>query len=91
MDYIIKHLIDSHRFEVELEGLTCVLTYYLKDQVLDFNHTGVPKQLEGRGIAASLVHEGLEYAKQTGMRVIPSCPYVAAYIRRHPEYQYLVE
>ncbi|MDP4278114.1 MAG: GNAT family N-acetyltransferase [Bacteroidota bacterium] len=90
MEYSIIHVPEEHRFFVELEGMTCFLTYLQKDNVLNFTHTWVPKPLEGRGIAASLVHEGLEYARLNSLKVIATCPYVGAYLKRHPEYQDLV-
>jgi len=91
MDYLVNHLPESNRFEVVLEGLICELIYKRTEETLNFNHTGVPKSLEGRGIAAAMVREGLLYARAAGMKVIPSCPYVAAYINRHPEFQDLLK
>ena len=43
----------------------------------------------GGGIASQLTHRALEYAREHGYRVMPSCPFVAAYIERHPEYREL--
>ena len=54
------------------------------------NHTGVPRPLEGRGIAAQLVATALAWARTQGHKVKPTCSYVAAYMRRHPETQDLL-
>lgn len=51
-----------------------------------FTHTGVPPAYEGQGIASALVKEGLAYARKEGYKVVPLCSFVAAYIKRHPEY-----
>jgi len=50
----------------------------------------VPPALEGRGIAGKLARAALDYARERKLSVIPRCPFVAAYIRKHPEYQSLV-
>jgi len=52
-----------------------------------FHHTGVPRALEGRGLAAQLVAHGLAWARAQGLKVVPSCSYVDAFMRRHPEWQ----
>ena len=56
-----------------------------------FTHTIVEPEFEGRGIGSKLVREELDDARRRGLRVTPYCPFVRAYIRRHPEYQDLVE
>lgn len=55
-----------------------------------FTHTEVPEALEGRGIGAQLVRGALDDARARGEKVVPLCPFVAAYITRHPEYQDLL-
>jgi hypothetical protein len=57
---------------------------------LSLVHTEVPAELEGHGIGGRLAKAGLEFARQENLKVVPSCPFVAAYIRRHPEYLELV-
>ncbi|HEU0122224.1 MAG TPA: GNAT family N-acetyltransferase [Bryobacteraceae bacterium] len=76
----------GHQFEWSEDGETAVLTYRLRPESITFLHTGVPRSLEGRGIAAKLAVAGLTYARANGLAVVPLCPYVAAYIRKHPEY-----
>ena len=55
-----------------------------------FTHTEVPRALEGKGVGNVLAKTGLEWARSEGLRVIPICPFVAAYIARHPDYADLV-
>jgi predicted GNAT family acetyltransferase len=46
----------------------------------------VPKELNGRGIGSRLVRGVLDIARAEGLKVRPLCPFVAAYIDKHPEY-----
>lgn len=80
----------SHRYETVVEGHTALLQYRESPGVIDLLHTEVPEALEGRGVGGLLARTALEDARARGLRVIPSCPFVAAYLRRHPEYQSLV-
>jgi hypothetical protein len=50
----------------------------------------VPPELCGRGIAEALVRTALEETRRRGVRVVAECSYVAAFIRRHPEFQSLI-
>jgi predicted GNAT family acetyltransferase len=56
-----------------------------------FTHTFVPPELRGRGLAEKLVRAGLDWTRAQGFRAVPQCSYVDAYIRRHPEYQDLLQ
>ncbi len=80
----------EQQYEVHADGEVAVLTYERRGDHITFFHTGVPPALEGRGIAGMLARTALEAARTAGLEVIPLCPYVAAYIRRHQEYLPLV-
>lgn len=86
----IIHKPDIGRFEALVDGLRCEADYQLDGRVVRMTHTGVPPQLEGRGIAAALVKTALQWARAQGYKVAPICSYVHLYIRRHPEWQDLV-
>jgi hypothetical protein len=86
----ITHQPEALRFEAIVDGLRCEADYQLRDGVMWMTHTGVPSALEGRGIAAQLVSTALAWARSQGLKVQPSCSYVAAYMRRHPETQDLL-
>lgn len=91
MDSKIVHDQKNHRFIVNIEGNACYLNYNLpRENVIDFNSTYVPGPVRGRGIAAQLVEEGLKFAENNKLRVIPSCSYVSLYIDRHEKYQKLL-
>jgi predicted GNAT family acetyltransferase len=55
-----------------------------------FTHTIVEPEFEGRGIGSALVRHELDDVRSRGLKVLPYCPFVRAYIKRHPEYQDLV-
>jgi len=84
----IRHEPAARRFAADVDGATAYLTYREVDErTLDFDHTFVPPAFRGGGIASQLTQHALEYARQRGVRVVPGCPFVAAYIERHPEYR----
>jgi hypothetical protein len=82
----IRHLIAAHRFEATVDGFLCELDYDLQGQVMTIMHTGVPKDVGGRGIASELVRAALEKARREGWRVVPACSYARAWMERHPEF-----
>ena len=81
---------DEERFEATVDGQLAVLTYADMDGKLYLLHTGVPEELEGRGLGGRLVKYALDHARADGVKVVPSCPFAHAYVERHPEYQDLV-
>ena len=87
----VRHNLAAGRFEVQIENQIAVLNYNQRGDVIVFTHTGVPAELEGRGIGSQLVHSGLEYAREKALKVEPFCWFVAGYIERHPEYRSLLK
>lgn len=81
---------EASRFETVVEGKTAVVEYMDRGKMIVFTHTEVPKGLEGQGIASAMAKAALDFARETSKVVMPLCPYIAAYIRRHPEYADLV-
>lgn len=78
------------RFEAHSEHGVAHLKYVARGDVLDLVHTEVPQEAEGQGIGAALARAALDHARSEGKKVIPSCPFVRAYIERHGEYADLV-
>jgi len=62
------------------------LEYYKDGKKIFFNHTEVPVELRGHGVAARLVEKALQYCKTHKLIVVPACSYVAHYIDNHPEW-----
>lgn len=81
---------EQSRFEMEVEGRTAILQYTRRGGTLYLTHTEVPAELEGRGIGSRLARHALEQARGEDLKVAPWCPFVRAYVERHPEYQPLV-
>jgi uncharacterized protein len=90
MAYDIHHLAAAHRFETQVDGVTCELDYYVRDGVMTITHTGVPSEVGGRGIAGELVRTAFEAARSAGWKVVPACSYARAWIERHPDYSSLL-
>ena len=86
----VTHDPASHRFEVQTAAGPGELTYLDRGSALEILHTEVPDAAEGQGHAAALAVAALEFARSEGKQVIPSCAFVAGYIRRHPAYADLV-
>lgn len=82
----IRNNQDRHRYEVSVDGHVAHADYRIADGVITFTHTIVPPALEGRGIASALIRHALADVRAAGLRVVPQCPFVAAYIRKHPEW-----
>ncbi|MBC6994983.1 GNAT family N-acetyltransferase [Neolewinella lacunae] len=81
---------EKYRFEVISGGLTSKLEYRLGRNRLALVHTEVPEELAGQGIGSALVTTALTYAREHDLIVLPYCPFVAAYLERHPEWEDIV-
>jgi len=84
-DHPVSNNSSQKRFEIFHRGKLAYLTYSRQPSTITFLHTEVPAELKGQGIAGALAQAGLEFARREGLKVIPSCPFVAEYIRRHPD------
>lgn len=89
-DYELIHNEEMNRYEFRIDGLIADADYKKIGDVMVIMHVGVPYPLEGKGIASQLVKKMLEDIKSRGLKVKPVCPFVAAYIHRHPEWQDIV-
>jgi len=78
---------ERHRFEAVLDGeLVGFAAYQKTDELIVFTHTEVDSSLEGQGVGGALVREALDHVRELGLRVLPICPFVQAWMLRHPEY-----
>ncbi len=82
---------DKKRFEFEVEGKTAFMEYILTNDGIYLVHTEVPHSLEGHGLGTKLVELVLEYVEKKGLKLIPLCPFVAAYLKKHPEKHFLIK
>ena len=87
----VKDNKDEGRFEMALGNETAFIEYAeTGGGALALTHTEVPAQFEGRGVGARLVKGTLEIVRAQGLKIVPRCSFVAAYVQRYPEYQQLV-
>lgn len=80
----------SNRLELAIEGSTAFIEYKLAGQTLFLIHTEVPQELEGKGVGGAIVQKALQYAKDNDYKIVPICPFVQAYLKRHTEWNDIV-
>ncbi len=91
-DLAIRDNAGMHRFEADLgDGSLAIADYNLRHGRIVFNHTQVPPAHEGQGIGSALIRFALKSARERGLKVIPICPFFAAYIKKHAEEQDLLD
>jgi len=82
----VIHEIEKNRFVVYKDGYEAKMTYRrLPNKILSYDHTFVPDELRGNGIAKTIIKTSLAYAKEEGYQVRPLCVFVQKYLNRHPE------
>jgi predicted GNAT family acetyltransferase len=86
----IRDNTSSHRFELEIDDQVAKAWYRLQGNVITFTHTDVPAALSGQGVGSRLAKGALDTARAAGQKVVALCPFIAAYIKRHREYQDLL-
>jgi len=72
------------RFELPVNGGVAFLRYERTDDALTLIHTEVPPALRGHHVGEALVKAALEAGRSAGLRIVALCPFVRAYMRKHP-------
>jgi predicted GNAT family acetyltransferase len=80
----------GHRFELEIDGSLAKAWYRENGDVITFTHTEVPEELAGRGVGSALAKGALAAVRDAGQKVVAACPFIAAYLRKHPQYDDLL-
>ena len=81
----------EERYEAQIDGAVAGrANYQLEPGRVVFLHTEVDPAYEGRGIGSALAKDALDDVRSKGLRVVARCPFIARYIREHPEYQDLL-
>jgi len=75
-----------HRYELAVDGHLAATYYEIADRVITFTHTEVPPELGGKGVGSKLIKGALDQVRVEGLKVIAQCPFVKAYIEKHPDY-----
>lgn len=86
MDPEIHDNAEAHRYELTVEGQTAVVIYNTVAGGLLITETIVPPPLEGRGLASRMARHVLEDIKARGLVILPTCPFFAGYLKKHPEW-----
>lgn len=88
----VAHNPEASRYEIRVDGvLAGFADYRTRPGRIVFTHTEISEEFEGRGLGSRLVREALDSARAAGVTVTSLCDFVADYIRRHPEYEDLVD
>jgi len=84
-DAVVVDVPEESRYELRLGDRRIGLAaYHRRDNRIAFTHTEVDSACEGRGFGTRLVHDALDDARARGLEIVPLCPFVAAYVKRHP-------
>ena len=76
---------DKHRFEIETEGQVAFTVFKRSEGTIEYLHTEVPRQLEGKGIGSALAKHAMAFAKENGLKAIVTCPFIQTWLKKHPE------
>lgn len=87
----VSHVPERDRYEITVDGtLAGIALYRSRPGQVVFLHTEVLDGFEGQGLGDRLARGALDDVRARGLRVVPMCPFIAGYIRRHPELRDLV-
>ena len=82
---------ENNRFELTVDGYTAFIDFKVKGDAIALIHTESPEELAGRGVAMALIEKTLIYLKNNKIELIPLCPLVVAFIKRHREWLDIVK
>ena len=85
-DVVVRDNVGASRFELTLDGSPAgFLTYQLRPGAIALLHTEIDPAFEGRGLGTTLIRGALDSARERDLKVLPYCPFVKAYLDKHPE------
>ena len=91
MPNTVRNNTELHRFELDADGHMAVAYYRLSPGVITFTHTEVPNELSGRGIGSALARGALDIVRAQGLKVVAQCPFISAFMGKHPEFNDLLQ
>ena len=80
----------QHRFELTVEDHLAATYYKMSEGIITFVHTEVPPELGGKDIGSRLIKGALDQVRADGLKVIPQCPFVKAFIEKNASYRDLL-
>jgi uncharacterized protein len=90
MSEAVRDVPARSRYELDAGGVTAVANYTMANGVMTLTHTETPLQARGQGIASQLIRGALEDIRARGLKVVPGCAFVRAYVIKHPEFRDLL-
>jgi uncharacterized protein len=88
----VTHVPERTRYEIAADGATAGFTAYVEDGARRiFHHTEIAERFAGRGLAGELVAAALTDTRAAGLRVVPLCPFVAAYVQKDHDYDDILD
>ena len=87
---LVKNEVDK-RFELSVGDYTTFIIYKEHGKKIWLIHTESPEELKGKGTATAIIEKTLTYIEDNGYKLIPLCPLVAAYLKRHPEWDRILD
>lgn len=77
---------EENQFELHTKGGIAFVEFIREGEKVYLTHTETPENLRGKGVAAELIKQTLQCARDNGLTVVPSCSYVAKYVNEHSEW-----
>lgn len=88
---VVDHA-DQHRYEIRSGSTLAGSAFYNPSpEAITFTHTEIEPEFDGQGLGSRLARAALDDVRARGLQVVPLCPFIAGWIRRHPEYVDLVD
>ncbi len=87
----VIHNSNENRYEIHVDGILAGFTQAFEEgDVVTFPHTVVFDQFEGQGLSSQLVSGALDDVRVRGKLIVATCPYVARFVEKHPDYKDLL-
>ena len=91
-EYVVRNNPAEFRYEILREGDPLgFIQYWISGDRIGLVHTELLSSAQGQGVGSRLVAGALDDIRARGLRVIPQCPFVVAYLRRHPQQRDLID
>lgn len=81
----------KNRFELNIDDQTIFIDYKEREKKIFLIHTETPEKLKGKGAATAIIEKTLSYIEKHGYTLIPICPMVKAYLKRHPDWNRILD
>lgn len=87
MSIEVRDIPESNRYEAVRDGTVLGFAEYQRtEDLVVFTHTEIDPQFEGQGVGGTLVRQALDHVRGLGLKALPVCPFVQAWLQRHPDY-----